>query len=282
MLRRLVAVSTLVVGVWAAPGSAAPVAALSGAIFTTDAYGAPVDLNIYATREDVYLNGGPGINASHGAAGLPVGTYAFQVTDPSGRTLLSTDAVTCRRFTVNGVIQGVVPSSGCEHAAGATVRLSPYAETPDNGGVYKVWASLVDLLDCTAPGNRHCFVPRYSKTDNFRVRDHRVVEINTRFFRDGQLVDGLMANWVDTNGATNVKWSEYDPAVRAFHEAHVEAAEPGRHTIVVADQPGCAVASASAAGRTYRPTNGLVTVPVRVNSRRAGNATYYVDVACAG
>jgi hypothetical protein len=84
---------------------------------------------------------GPGINAPDDAADLPAGTYSFQVTDPSGRTLLSTDAVICRQFTVNdlGVIEDVVPAGGCEYATrsegedgGATVQLFPYADTPNN------------------------------------------------------------------------------------------------------------------------------------------------------
>src|SRR5829696_4538716 len=158
----------------ASPAAAAP-AQLSGAIFTTDATGVPVNLNIYQDKQDVYLNGGPGINAPDDAAGLPAGDYYFQVTDPSGRTLLSTDDVECRRFTVDasGVNTGVVDGT-CEHATGAdgedggaTVQLSPYDDTPNNGGVYKVWVTPVDQLDCDAPGNKHCFVPHHSKTDKF-------------------------------------------------------------------------------------------------------------------
>ena len=43
------------------------------------------------------------------AAGLDDGTYVFQVTDPSGKALLSTDPARCRQFTVaGGVITGVV------------------------------------------------------------------------------------------------------------------------------------------------------------------------------
>jgi hypothetical protein len=68
----------------------------------------------------------------------------------------------------------------------------------------------------------------------------------------------------------------------AFHEAHVEAAEQGNHKIIVTDQAGCTVASVQAGGKTYTPTNGSVTVPVSVKSLQAGNATYFVDVTCAG
>jgi hypothetical protein len=275
----------------AAPATAAPTP-ISGAIFTTDATGIPVNLNIYAAKEDVYLNGGPGINAPDGAAGLPAGTYAFQVTDPSGKMLLSSDPVTCRQFTVNalGVIQDVVAAGGCEHQTGvdgedggATVQLFPYDDTPNNGGVYKVWVTPTDLLDCSAPGNKHCFVPGDSKTDNFKVKSNRIVEIDTRFWKPGLTdpVDGLAATWIDTNGASNVKWSEYNPAVLAFHEAHVEAAEQGNHQIVISDQAGCTITTVTADGATYTPANGHVTVPVTVKNPQAGDATYFVDVHCA-
>jgi hypothetical protein len=295
VLRRTIAVA--MVGTTASFALAAPSAAVpppvTGAIFTTDASGVPVNLNIYAAKEDVYLNGGPGINAPDGAAGLPEGTYSFQVTDPSGKTLLSTDPVVCRQFTVNadGVIQDVVPAGGCEHATGAdgedggaTVQLFPYDDTPNNGGVYKVWVSPTDLLDCAAPGNKNCFVPRYSKTDNFKVRTGRIVEIDTRFWRSGSPdpVDGLAATWIDTNGAGNIKWSEFNPAVLAFHEAHVEAAEQGTHQIIVSDQAGCVVLSATHNRTTYQPTNGTATVTVSVRQHQSGDATYFVDVQCAG
>jgi hypothetical protein len=276
-----------------ATGVAAPPVQLSGAIFTTDASGVPVNLNIYDAKEDVYLNGGPGINAPDDAAGLPAGTYSFQVTDPSGKTLLSTDPVACRQFTVDasGVIQDVVAAGACAHATGTdgedtgiTVQLFPFADTPNNGGVYKVWVSPTNLLDCTAPGNKNCFVPRFSKTDNFKVRNNQIVEIDTRFSRHGSggYIDGLAATWIDTNGASNVKYSEYNPAVLAFHEAHVEAAEAGSHKIVVEDQAGCIIEEVHAAGRTYLPVNGSVTVPVSVKNHAAGDATYFVDVHCTG
>src|SRR5438477_2796038 len=64
---------------------------LSGAIFTTTADGTRVDANIYAHKADVYLDGGPGAHAPRGAAALPDGDYYFQVTDPSGKTVLSED-----------------------------------------------------------------------------------------------------------------------------------------------------------------------------------------------
>jgi len=274
---------------FAVPAMAAP----SGAIFTTDVTGVPVNLNHYAAKEDVYLNGGPGINAPDSAAGLPAGTYSFQVTDPSGKTLLSTDSVNCRQFTVDdsGIIRSVAPSGGCAHKTGVdgedggiTVQLFPYADTPNNGGVYKVWVTQTSALNCGAAGNKHCFVPGFSKTDNYKVKDRTVVEIDTRFLDStgSFFMDGLAATWTDTNGASNLKYSEYNPSVLAFHEAHVEAAETGSHKITVGDQPGCRIDHVTAGGARYAPAGGSVTVPVNVKNINSGDATYFVDVACAG
>ena len=75
----LVALMALLAAAFALPAFAA--APLPGAIFTTDATCSGVDLNIYESKDDVYLNGGP----SHPrAAGLPDGSYYVQVTEPDG------------------------------------------------------------------------------------------------------------------------------------------------------------------------------------------------------
>ena len=69
-------------------------AAVPGAILTTAVDGSIVNANVqYASKCDVYLDGGPGQHAPAKAAGLPEGDYYFQVTDPNGQTLLSTDPV---------------------------------------------------------------------------------------------------------------------------------------------------------------------------------------------
>src|SRR4051794_5922443 len=134
----------------------------SGAIFTTLPDGSEVNFNIYSSKELVYLDGGPGPGAPATAAGLDDDTYVFQVTDPSGKTLLSTDAAACRRFTVSGgIITSVVAAGGCQHPTGldidhgaATVKLMPYLDTPNNGGVYKAWATTESnyLAGCSALG----------------------------------------------------------------------------------------------------------------------------------
>src|SRR5437899_3139516 len=82
----------LALGCFTASASAAQI---SGAIFTTLSDGSEVNANIYSSKLEVYLDGGPGPGAPAQAASLPDGTYVFQVTDPSGKTLLSTDPAGC-------------------------------------------------------------------------------------------------------------------------------------------------------------------------------------------
>jgi hypothetical protein len=148
-----------------------------GAIFTTLPDGSRVNYNIYAAKSDVYLDGGPGDQAPAGAAGLPEGDYVFQITDPSGKELLSVDPAGCRQFHVNefGVISNAIPfGANCQHAEGIdqdhgaapenartiqmcgkdVLGLTPdptddcFLDTPNPGGEYKAWITpLADFLD---------------------------------------------------------------------------------------------------------------------------------------
>ena len=52
-----------------------------GAIFTTDGTCSGTNINIFANKDAVYLDGGP---VHDGAAGLANGTYCVQVTTPDG------------------------------------------------------------------------------------------------------------------------------------------------------------------------------------------------------
>jgi hypothetical protein len=148
----------------AGPASAA---AIHGALFTTDA-AANVNVNQYPTKADVYLSGGPGPNAPCTAAGMDDGVYVYKITNPSGTVLLSSDTISHREFTVSG---GVIVSAN-DHptvpslCGGVGVQMVPFADTPNNGGVYKAWVTRKS--DYIANGNR--FVPGNTKTDNFRVK----------------------------------------------------------------------------------------------------------------
>lgn len=141
---------------------------LSGAIWTTTADGSVVNANIYASKEDVYLNGGPQGCCTCG--GLPDDNYYFQVTDPAGQVLLSTDDVTERAFQVTGGVitlyQGThVTATG--KCSSTTIQLMPYDDTPNPGGEYKAWVTPISQYDPTA-GNFG--FKNAKKTDNFKVR----------------------------------------------------------------------------------------------------------------
>jgi hypothetical protein len=191
--RLAVAATMLLACALSAPGQKK--GGLTGAIFTTTFDGSFVNANLYDSKCAVYLDGGPGPNAPPNAAGLPDGDYYFQVTDPSGQTLLSADPVSNRRFQVSGgVIVAYTGTGGAPHPTGIdqdhgaigaiTIRLAnldcpaDYLDTPNEGGVYKVWATRVaDFVgDPSQVGNScgggcfHGFVPSKSKTDNFKVR----------------------------------------------------------------------------------------------------------------
>lgn len=244
---------------------------LSGAIFTTLVDGSRVNANIYEAKEAVYLDGGPGPNAPAGAAGLPEGIYVFQVTDPSGKVLLSTDPAGCRMFSVSadGVIVSVVPnnlsvkyrgswvSQSCQHVTGIdmdyselgaiTVQLMPYANTSNNGGVYKVWATPVEQfigdlgqVDCGySPGNFHGFVPGWSKTDVFKVKGKITPPlIKVKKFRDSNAnglwdaeepeISGWQVDCLDPLGVNN----------DFFTPADIPAAVTGLYEVCEASRPG--------------------------------------------
>jgi hypothetical protein len=156
------------------------------------------------------------------------------------------------------------------------VQLIPYNDTPNPGGEYKVWVTVVtdfacfpDLsqADCTVKGSKHGFVPDSSKTDNFKVGG-APIEIGTRFYpacQFGNWIDGLKNTHIDTLGASNTTWSYYAPSYQVVHEAHVEAAEQGTHYITIADQPGCTVGHVMRGGAAL-PKTGPQTVADTVHN----------------
>jgi hypothetical protein len=157
-----IGVIVLALGFTAGPASAA---AIHGAIFTTDVAGS-VNVNIYENKEDVYLNGGPK-DAPCTAAALDDGVYVFQITNPSGSTLLSTADISLREFTVSGgVITATTGVSVAGDCGGIRVQMAPFDNTPNNGGEYKVW--ITRKADYLANGNT--FKPGSIKTDNFKVK----------------------------------------------------------------------------------------------------------------
>src|SRR5215203_154515 len=130
---------------------------VTGAIFTTDSGCSGVDLNIYSSKDAVYLNGGP---RHVGAAGLPDGEYYVKVTEPDG-DLLGT--------SIGATDETPVSVSGGEFVScyqlSAILITAPdglpgYDTTTNAGAEYKAWVSKDPNFD-----------PSNSKTDNFKVKE---------------------------------------------------------------------------------------------------------------
>ena len=130
-----------------------------------------VNCNIYDGKEYVWLNGGPSV------AYLGDGSYFFAVLDPGGQhdpldgaaSNLSDgptgDAYTNRTFSVT---DGVVSYSGTHDWDGNKIRLLPYDDTTNPGGVYILAiCSLKDGYDAVTPSN--------CKYDAFKVKEETSV-----------------------------------------------------------------------------------------------------------
>lgn len=143
----------------------------AGALHTTDVNGVRVNQMHFESKRDVYISGGPNSNAG---PILDAGNYYFMVTDPSGKVLLSTDNIMDRQFSVDskGLLYGTsTHATGIDFDDGdQTVQLWPYNDTPNPGGVYKVWITLKQYYDPLAPTANFGFVEKYCKTDTFKVR----------------------------------------------------------------------------------------------------------------
>ena len=140
-------------------GNILAVPPLPGAIFTTDSTCSGVDLNIYANKGDVYLNGGP---AHPGGQHLPDGSYYVRVTDPSGSLLLGTSIGSGNDtpFVVSGgVVQGCYQLCSILISGGNPDPNCGYDDTNNPGGEYKVWVS-----------TESSFTNNSTKTDNFKVK----------------------------------------------------------------------------------------------------------------
>jgi hypothetical protein len=198
--------------------SAASAVASPGAIWTSRGDGTVVNGNVYDSKDDVYLNGGPQNDNGQGIPTEPL-QYYFQVTDPSGAVLLSDDPIECRKVqVVSGVIAGNA-SGSCPHPNGVTnsangstpVKLMPYLDTPNTGGEYKVWLIPVKEYDLAACPANFGFCSGNTKTDNFKVRVSGTAYIVACKFEDqnGSAVqdqdEPMIASWPIT--ATGVDGS---------------------------------------------------------------------------
>jgi len=157
MIRATIIAAVALVGAGlVAAGIATAGEPMSGAVFTTDSACTGVDLNLYAEKDDVYIDGGP---HHEGAAGLPEGEYYVQVTEPNG-DLLGTSIGSADETPVT-VVGGEFVT--CYQLSAILLKASDstqgYDDTGNPGGVYKVWV-------CTQDD----FSPSSCKTDNFKVK----------------------------------------------------------------------------------------------------------------
>lgn len=158
------------------------IAVLAANVSLTVKDGQPVVGPIFQQRRDVYLLVEPTSNTAR----LPDGDYVFQVTDVSGKVLLSPDEVRFRQFRVaDGSAVGV--SGDGRHAVGtnsrtgaATIQLHPFSESPDRSGVYQAWITRVEdfqgdvnAIDSPAAPDFHGFLTARSLALLFAVTPAR-------------------------------------------------------------------------------------------------------------
>jgi cysteine-rich repeat protein len=120
----------------------------------------------------------------------------------------------------DGVVVQWYAVAGCSHLTGTdadhdavTVQLMPYADTPNNGGEYKMWLTPVDEYDTSARSANFGFIESESKTDNYKVRTPEVAPPNP-YCGDGNQDAGEECddgNNVDGDGCSAACCIEYPP-----------------------------------------------------------------------
>lgn len=159
-------------------------AQVPGSLTTTNSGGAPQDL--FLGRSEAFFAGGPFAEPCYTWSFLPDGLYYFQVTDPTGRKLLSTDPISERAVRVQaGVVssyEGTTHSVGGWNACGSlAVGLMPFRQAPGCTGAYLVWLTPAQNLagqpeevdPICGDGCFHGFRPELSRAFVARVEDRR-------------------------------------------------------------------------------------------------------------
>ncbi len=155
------------------PGAGVANAGLTAAVYTSNQDGSIVNENIYPSKDDVYLTGGPCPQGGD----LPDGDYYFEVVQPKGGgALLSTDAIGARKFHMTGGF--IVSSTGhqthalsCKTSA-MTIQLMPYDDSA-NGEYKLVVATAASVEACTGFDATKVFAicqQADQKSDNFKAR----------------------------------------------------------------------------------------------------------------
>jgi hypothetical protein len=164
--------------------SAGVVSALSGAVYTSNIDGSIINANIYDSKSAVYLTGGPCNGGSH----LEPGDYYFQVSSPSGE-LLSSDAIGQRKFTVCERLHASTAGGHATNPSTAHCRsrdhcsAHAYADTPNNGGEYKLTIATAASVEACAgfsagSATFEICTGADQKSDNFKARfGHAAIDV---------------------------------------------------------------------------------------------------------
>jgi len=261
----LIALSTLLVSVLIT-SVALMAPPLPGAIFTTDGICTGTDLNIYASKADVYIDGGP---AMTGAAGLPQGEYYIQVTEPNGDLLGTSIGTTDATPIVVNASGEFVQCYRLQDVVRKASNPGPYPVAPDGyddttnpGGEYKVWVSRVSN-----------FANDETKTDNFKVKTDTTPEVGT--------LSVIKFYDTNTNGVkdpTDVEITGWEVIVGA--QATFPATAETKHTPVsIIDlAPGCYTAQEGDA-------TGWIHTTVKIDSKQVtagGTTTISFGNVCLG
>jgi hypothetical protein len=239
-----------------------------------------VNCNIYDGKQYVWLNGGPAAN------GLgPDGQYFFAVLAPGGQPNPNDggaknlsddfDAYTNRTFTVTN---GEVSAYGGTHdSAIPLIRLFPYADTTNPGGVYIM---AICSLDRGYPVE-----PRDCKYDAFKVKvgaaKVQAVLSGTKYFdanKNGQRDPGEagLSNWVvtiqGTDGTNTTVTTNAAGDWSYTTTAHTPSAGTTTYTLQEVQQAGWTQTgntvdqSVTAGGATVALANFVYTVTVPNNA----------------
>jgi len=198
-------------------------AQVPGAVMTLNPDGAPQQS--FSSRDEVFLGAGPAGEPCLGWEYLSDGLYYFQVTDPTGVNLLSTDPV--RERTVR-VAAGVIASyEGATHATGGwnacgslAVGLMPFNDAGGRTAAYLVWLTPAEHFEgdpeevdpVCGDGCFHGFRPELSKTFVARVEQRR--NCDRTFCASGVKFDDRNGNGVRDSGEPGLGGVE----IRVFDE----------------------------------------------------------------
>ena len=195
---KLLALAALVVtALFAVTGAALATSnANSGAIHTTDSSCTGVNLNVdFASKQDVYLEGGP---SGQGGTGLADGEYYVQVTEPDG-TVLGTSVGSSDPTPVTVVNGSFVE---CYQLWAILIKASDrtqgYDDTSNTGGEYKVWiSSTADFTNST------------TKTDNFKVGPSVVTAAMFASANATRSSHGVVVRWKTAAAVNTVGFNVY-------------------------------------------------------------------------